>query len=183
MVDENTVLLGTNVDEDAKMQKIAAVLRPGIKEMTKGHKPGDILVKLDTDPYFRSFRNSSTHVLAPKLKEDAIRAALKAGHAFVAHDWMCDTTGFRFTAIDSRGQQAAILGDEVKLADGLKLTAKLPLPAYVRLIRHGKEVAKTEGKAEFDFAVKEGGAYRLEAWLQLDGEYRPWIFANPIYVR
>jgi hypothetical protein len=31
--------------------------------------------------------------------------------------------------------------------------------------------------------VTEVGAYRLEAWLKLDGELRPWIFANPIYVR
>ena len=75
------------------------------------------------------------------------------------------------------------MGDEVKLADGLKLTAKLPLPAYVRLLRYGKEVAKSDGKAEFEFSVKEAGAYRLEAWLELDGEFRPWIFANPIYVR
>ena len=51
------------------MRKITATLRPGIKEMTKGHKPGDILARLDIDPYFRSFRNSSTHVLAPKLDE------------------------------------------------------------------------------------------------------------------
>ena len=69
MVDEKTVLLGTNVDEDKRMQKITAALRPGIKEMTRGRKPGDILVKLDADPYYRSFRNSSTHVLAPKLDE------------------------------------------------------------------------------------------------------------------
>jgi hypothetical protein len=53
----------------------------------------------------------------------------------------------------------------------------------VRLLRHGKEVAKADGKSEFEFAVKEAGAYRLEAWLELDGELRPWIFANPIYVR
>jgi len=75
------------------------------------------------------------------------------------------------------------MGDEVKLADGLKLTAKLPLPASVRLLRHGREVATSEGKAEFEFAVKESGAYRLEAWLKLDGEWRPWIFANPVYVK
>ena len=61
--------------------------------------------------------------------------------------------------------------------------AKLPLPAYLRLLRHGDEVAKSEGKAEFEFTPKETGAYRLEAWLQLDGERRPWIFSNPIYVK
>jgi hypothetical protein len=183
MVDEQTVLLGTNVDQDKKMRKVTAALRPGIRAMTRGRKPGDVLARLDTDPYFRSFRNSSTHVLAPKLTEAAIRAALKAGHAFVAHDWMCDPTGFRFGASDSRGNQVALLGDEVKLADGLTLTAQLPLPAYVRLLRHGKEVARSEGKATFAFAVKEAGAYRLEAWLKLDGEFRPWLLANPIYVR
>ena len=183
MVDQNTVLLGTNVDEDKKMRKITAALRPGIKEMTKGRQPGDILVKLDADPYSRSFRNSSTHVLAPKLDERAIRTALKSGHAFVAHDWMCDATGFRFDASYSSGKQAALMGDQVTLADGLKLSAKLPLPAYVRLLRQGEEVAKSEGKSEFEFAPKAPGAYRLEAWLRLDGELRAWIFANPIYVR
>jgi hypothetical protein len=183
MVDEDTVLLGTNVDADAKMRKITAAVRPGINELTRGRKPGDILVRLDLDPYFRSFRNASTHVLAPRLDEPAIRAALRAGHAFVAHDWMGDATGFRFGASDARGKQAAIMGDEVKLADGLKLTAQLPLPAYLRLLRHSKEVARSEGQAEFAFAVKEAGAYRLEAWLPLDGELRPWILANPVYVR
>jgi hypothetical protein len=183
MVDEGTVLLGTNVDADEKMRKVTAALRPGIRELTKGHKPGDVLVRLDADPYFRSFRNSSTHVLAPKLDESAIRAALKAGHAFVAHDWMCDATGFRFAACDAAGKQLAIMGDEVKLTDGLRLTAKLPLPAYVRLLRHGHEMARSEGQAEFTFGLKEPGVYRLEAWLRLDGESRPWIFANPVYVR
>jgi hypothetical protein len=183
MVDEQTVLLGTNVDADKDMRKLTAALRPGIREMTKGHKPGDVLARLDIDPYFRSFRNTSTHVLAPRLDEAAIRAALKAGHAYVAHDWMCDATGFRFGSSDGRGEPAGIVGDEVRLAEGLRLTAQLPVPAYVRLLRYGQEVAKAERSTEFEFAVTEAGAYRLEAWLQLDGEYRPWIFTNPIYVR
>jgi hypothetical protein len=165
------------------VRKVTADLRPGIKEMTKGHKPGDVLARLDFDPYYRSFRNSSTHVLAPRLDEPSIRAALKAGHAYVAHDWMCDPTGFRFEAVDAKGMPAAGMGDEVKLADGLKLMARLPVPAYVRLLRHGREVAAAEGKAEFEYAPTEPGAYRLEAWLRLDGEWRPWVFANPVYVR
>jgi hypothetical protein len=179
MADDETVLVGTNVDEDAKMQKIT---RPALKELTKGHKPGDILVKLDADPYHVSFRNSSTHVLAPKLDESAIRTALKAGHAYVAHEWMADATGFQFVAKDA-GKQTALMGDQIKLSDKLSLHARLPLPAYVRLLRHGFEVAKVEGKADFEFAPKEAGAYRLEAWLRLDGELRPWIYSNPIYVK
>ena len=183
MVDAETVLLGTNVDADEKMRKITAATRPGIKELTLGRKAGDVLARLDFDPYYRSFRNSSTHVLAAKLDEPTIRAALKAGHAYVAHDWMCDATGFRFEAITQGGELAARMGDDGKRSAGLKLTARLPVPAYLRLLRHGEELAKLEDRAEFEYAVTEPGAYRLEAWLKLDGELRPWIFANPIYVR
>jgi hypothetical protein len=183
MVDAETVRVGTNVDPDDKMQTIKAALRPGIKEMTQGRKPGDILARLDVDPYYRSFRNVATHVLAPKLDEPAIRAALKAGHAYVAHDWMCDASGLRFEAVDAAGKVVAETGDEVKRAAGLKLSARLPAPARVRLMSQGKEVATAIGKAEFEFAVTEPGAYRLEAWLTLDGEERPWVFTNPIYVR
>src|SRR5262249_47093483 len=114
MVDAETVRIGTNVDPDERMRKVTAAQRPGIREMTKGRKPRGILARLDTDPYVVSFRNSATHVLAPRLDEPAIRAALRAGHAFVAHDWMGDATGFRFAANDSRGRQVAIMGDEVK---------------------------------------------------------------------
>ncbi len=183
MVDEGTVLLGTNVDEDRQMRKMTAALRPGIRELTKGHKPGDILARVDIDPYYRSFRNGSTHVLAPALDEPSIRAALKAGRAYVAQEWMGDATGFRFGATDTGGNHVANMGDEVRLSGGLKLTARLPLPAYLRLLRRGREVATSQGRAELEFAVTEPGAYRLEAWLELDGEYRPWIYSNPVYVR
>jgi hypothetical protein len=183
MLDAETVLVGTTVDTDKQMRQVGAAARPGIKDLVNGHKPGDIVARVDLDPYFRSFRNASTHALAPTLDELSIRAALKAGHAFVAHDWMCDTTGFRFAATDKSGNQMALMGDAVKRTEGLKLTAKLPVPAYVRLLRHGAEVAKVEAKAEFEFPLTEPGVYRLEAFLKLDDEHRPWIYANPIYVR
>jgi len=183
MVDEQTVLEGTIMDTDKQMRKVTAAARPGIKEMVKGYKPGDIVARVDIDPYFRSFRNACTHVLTSKLDEASIRVALKGGHAFVAHDWMCDTSGFHFIAIDGSGKQVGLMGDAVKLTEGLKLMAKFPLPAYVRLLRHGMEVAKSEGKAEFAFVLRETGVYRLEAFLKLDGEHRPWLYANPIYVR
>jgi ATP-dependent RNA helicase RhlE len=67
--------------------------------------------------------------------------------------------------------------------DFQKEAARLPLPATVRLLRHGREVAKAEDRTEFEYAVTEPGVYRLEAWLRLDGEWRPWVYANPVYVR
>ncbi len=183
MVDEETVLLGTIVDKDDGMRKITAGSRPGIKEMTKGRKPGDLLARVDLDPYHRSFWNSSTHILAPKLDEPTLRTALKAGHAYVAHDWMCEATGFRFEALTSDGKTAGIMGDEVKYADGMKLSAQFPLACQTRLLRNGTPVSETAGKDRVQFSVTESGVYRLEAWLTVDGEARPWVFANPIYVR
>jgi hypothetical protein len=183
VVDAETVLVGTNVDPDEKMRKVTAALRPAVRELTKGHKVGDVVARLDFDPYYRSFRNASTHVLAPRLEETAIRSALRAGHAYVAHDWMGDATGFQFEANDAGGKLLAGMGDEIKLSEGSKLVAELPLPAYVRLLRFGEEIANSEGKRQFEYAVKVPGAYRLEAWLKLDGEWRPWLFANPIYLK
>jgi hypothetical protein len=183
MADTDTVLVGTNVDPDDQMRRVSAGLRPSVRELTKGHKSGDVLARVDCDPYYRAFRNVSTHVLAPKLDEPALRASLKAGHAYVAHDWMGDATGFRFEAVDAAGKVVAAMGDEVERSDGVKLSARLPLPALVRLLRYGKEVTRVEGKSEIEYTLAELGAYRLEAWLKLDGEWRPWIFSNPVYVR
>lgn len=183
MLDEETVLLGTVVDKDDQMRKVKAASRPGIREMTKGRKPGDILARVDIDPYHRSFWNSSTHVLAPKLDEPTLRTALKAGHAYVAHDWMCEATGFRFEALNAEGQQVGIVGDEVKHIDGMKLRAQFPIACHTRLLRNGVQIVEASGKDRVEFSAKEPGVYRLEAWLTLDGERRPWILANPIYVR
>jgi hypothetical protein len=183
VAEAETVLVGTNVDSDEKMRKVTAALRPGVRELIKGHKAGEVVARLDFDPYYRSFRNASTHLLAPRLDEAAIRLALRAGHAYVAHDWMGDSTSFRFEAIDSGNKVLAGMGDEVALAEGLKLVAELPLPAYVRLLRYGEEIGKSEGQRRFEYAVTERGAYRLEAWLKLDAEWRLWIFANPLYVK
>ena len=166
-----------------EMRKVTAGSRPGIKQLTKDHKPGDILARVDVDPYERSFRNSSTHVLAARLDEASVRSALKSGHAYVAHDWMCDATGFRFEAIRKSDKRDGIMGDEAQLGDGLTLSAQFAVPCSSRLMRNGKEVSRSSGKDHLEIPVNEPGVYRLEAWLMLDDEARPWIFSNPIYVR
>ena len=179
MVDEDTILIGTNVDKDEGMRKVSAGSRPAIRELTKGHKPGDILVRADLDPYYRSFRNVTTHILAPELTESAIRGALQQGHAFVSHDWMCDATGFSFlVSRPARG----IMGDEVKVAQGQKLAARFPVACHIRLLRNGKLASELESD-RLEYAVEGPGVFRVEGWLKLDGEERPWIYSNPIYVR
>jgi len=185
MVDEQTVLIGTIVDKDEDMRKVSASARPGILELTKNRNPGDVLARLDFDPYYRSFRNSSTHILAPELTEAGIRAALKAGHAYVSHDWMCDPTGFSFEAVqkNTSGQSTRVLmGDEVKFTEGMKLFARFPLSCKTRLLMDGKVVAE-KNQAAVEHAVDGPGVYRIEGWLMVGGEVRPWIYSNPIYVR
>jgi hypothetical protein len=179
MQDEDTILIGTSVDKEDGMRKVTAASRPSLREMTKGHKPGDILVSADFDPYYRSYRDVATHILAPELTENAIRAALQQGHAFVSHDWMCDATGFSFAMA---APATAIMGDETKYAAGQKLLAQFPVSCRIRLVRDGKVIADQESD-HLEYAVAEPGVYRVEGWLRVDGEHRPWIYSNPIYVR
>jgi acetyl esterase/lipase len=135
------------------------------------------------DPYAVAFRHVSTHILARELKEADIRESLVAGRAYVSHDWLCDPTGFSFIAENNLGLFE--MGDQIPLSGfgvgGTSMHASLPIPAKLKLIRDGVVVAE-DNTAKFAYTPKEPGAYRLEAWLTIDGEERPWIFSNPIYV-
>lgn len=131
------------------------------------------------DPYEVSFRNVSTHILARELSDEAIRESLRAGRVYVAHDWLCDASGFSFTA--ASGGQTFEMGDRVPMLPDTRLTARLPIQAIVKVIHNGETVFETTGDSA-SFSPKEPGAYRLEAWLQVEGELRPWIYANAIWL-
>jgi hypothetical protein len=192
-VDDETVLLGTIVDEDDEMRTIKAEQRPGIRELTRGKEAGEILVSLDFDPYHRSFNNVATHILAPELTEDAVREALMSGHAYISHDWMTDATGFQFMAMKRTKRDearsdvsidiAGIMGDEVKFEPGIGLFAIFPLECKIRLIRNGALAHEASDADTLQFPVQEPGTYRVEGWLTIDGEERPWVYSNPIYIR
>jgi hypothetical protein len=144
-VDDETVRVGTNVDRDDQMQVVKAALRPGIRALTKGHAPGDVLARVDLDPYHRSFRNVSTHVLAPELSEAALRDAIRAGRVYVSHDWIADATGFRCAfRPDAPGGRELAMGDEAPFAAG-RITAHAPAACRMRLLRDGAAVAEAEG--------------------------------------
>ncbi len=187
MVDENSVRIGTIVDPDDGMRVFDTSTYPSIAELTKGHQPGDILVSLDFDPYYVSFHNVSTHILSDALNEETVRKALKSGHAFVAHDWMCDPTGFQYLAYKcdpnaADATPAAIQGDEIAFTEGLNLYAEFPVECHIRLLRNGEVIADTNART-FEHAVESEGVYRIEGWLDVDTEDRIWIYSNPIYVR
>lgn len=131
------------------------------------------------DPYEVSFRNVSTHILAREFTEAEIRGSLREGHAYIAHDWLCDPTGFAFTASNNLG--VFEMGDAAPLVGTLRLAAQTPLAARLKLFRNGA-VVQEASEARLNFVVKEPGVYRVEAWLEVDGELRPWVYSNPIYV-
>lgn len=161
-------------------RKITTKQAPRIAEMLKGRKPGDVIARLDFDPYERSMTFVATHVLLNELNEASVRQALRQGHAFVAHDWLCDATGFAFIA-ERGGKRIGVMGDEVKLEKGLKLRLAAPAAGTIKLFRNGQIVQEANAD-KLDFAVAEVGVYRAEVWLTLDGEQRPWIYSNPIYL-
>jgi len=179
-IDESTVEVGYITSKPTTTRITTDKVR-GVAALVKGRRPGELIAKLDFDPYERSLRYVSTHILAHELSEAAVRDALRSGHAFVAHDWLCDSTGFAFVAMKG-GKRAAVMGDEVKLGGALVLRAATPVKCTMKLIRNG-EVIQTTNSTRIDSDVKAPGVYRIEAWLEVDGEQRPWIYSNPIYVR
>jgi hypothetical protein len=169
--------------EDALKEKLAVLdpeKIPPLKLLVNGKKPGDRILDLDLDPYPRSFHHVSTHLLMPTVDEENVWRALATGRAYVAFDWLADPTGFVYQA--AAGDKNWPIGSEVPWQAGLHLRAEAPLQGRIKLVRNG-EVVADEQSAALDFEVKEPGVYRVEVWLSLVGEDRPWILSNPIYIR
>ena len=95
---------------------------------------------------------------------------------------------FRFMATDKNETEPHtsgkfhLMGDEIPYDENLLLIAESPIKCNVRLLRNGQTLAESQAR-RFEHAPDGPGAYRLEAWLKVDGEDRIWIYANPIYVR
>jgi hypothetical protein len=161
-------------------RKVTTGQSPRVAEMVKGRNPGDVIARLDFDPYERSLSYVTTHILTNELNEASVRQALKQSRAYVAHDWLCDPTGFAFIA-ERGGKRAGVMGDEVKLAKGLRLHLAAPVAGVIKLFYNGKPIQETKSD-RLDFDVNESGVYRAEVWLELDGEMRPWIYSNAIRI-
>ena len=121
-----------------------------------------------------------THFLAEKLTAPLIHAALTNGNFYVANDWLCDPTGFMFGAMNNLG--VFNMGDSTPTLGKSKIIAATPLPAKLRLFKDGTNVQETTG-TNLTFETKDPGAYRVEASLVVDGQERPWIYSNPVYLK
>jgi len=132
------------------------------------------------DPYEISFRNLSTHILARELSEASIRDSLREGHVYVSHDWLCDPAGFTFGAVNNLG--VFTMGDTVPFAGRTRILAVTPVASTLRLFHNGSVVSESAG-TNLTYQAASPGTYRIEAWLDIDGEARPWIYSNPVYLK
>jgi len=164
---------------------------PLIGALAKDKQPGDTILALDLDPYERSFRHTSTHLLMKEQTQEAVWEALQAGRAYVAFDWLCDPTGFGYFARRGAKGERLEMGSQIKLdsasdeadaENALTLEMAAPLAGIVKVIRNG-EVVKEDRASKLSYPVAEAGVYRVEVWLPVAGELKPWILSNPIYVR
>jgi len=110
-----------------------------------------------------------------------VRESLRRGHAYVAHDWLCDPTGFSFVALTDRGKIAGMMGDEAG-PGGIALKAVFPVSCTIKVIFNGAVKSVIEDDTA-NVIADQPGVYRVEGWLTVDGEQRPWIYSNPIRVR
>lgn len=148
---------------------------------------GKTLFGLKLDPYERSFRLVRVHVLVPRdktLDAASLLEAIAGGHAFIGFDLFCESSGFSFTA--SNGAESKLQGDEISLANEVRLIVRTPLASRIVLLKDGSVIHDDTGIRTKDYTVSEKGSYRVEVYLpQLPkpaGE-QPWIISNPIYVR
>ena len=138
------------------------------------------VLHVQLDPYERMARVVNTHVLARDLSEEEILSALRAGRAFVGFDLLADSSGFSWWA--SNGTNNALPGESGTLSRTTTLHAWSPLPCRFTVFRDGLQVARGQGR-QLDLAVTQAGKYRAEAELQVDAEWFPWVYVNPIQLQ
>jgi hypothetical protein len=142
-------------------------------------KPGTVVLTHTFDPYDVSMGYVNTHLLVRKVSEASLFEALEAGRAYVSFDWMADPSGFSYSA--RAGRKRVQMGEGVPVGKKPLLTAHTNMPCDLRLLRNGETVHRVTG-SEVSFQAEAPGVYRVEAWVDLGSEERPWIYSNPIYV-
>ena len=102
-----------------KPRRITVAQSPRVADLLKGRPAGEVITRLDFDPYDRSLTYVTTHILSNELTEPATRAALKAGRAYVSHDWLGDPSGFACMATKEQATKpVAVMGEVIAFGPG-----------------------------------------------------------------
>lgn len=153
--------------------------RLGLRVLFGPLEPGRELFRFELDPYERMVRFVSTHILAPDLSRETILESLREGRAFVAFDVLADSTGFVFLAESSGGQ--AVMGERLPLGPDVHLRAASPVPCRFTVVHDGTVAHQAEGR-ELDWPVTQPGKYRIEAEVDIQDAWIPWVYTNPIEI-
>ena len=137
-------------------------------------------------PFHRAFAFIRTHVLTKtgftgNHQRDIalVYAALLHGCCYFSLEYFRKAKGFRFTL--EHDQKVFQMGDQVPLAENIRLSVFCPAKALIRVIRNGCEECRATGD-RLNLTIDKTGVYRVEAHLKAAGITRPWIFSNPIFV-
>jgi hypothetical protein len=165
-----------------RMQKIVAI--GGVDAHQIQYKFGPFSISIY--PYLHHFQSVTTHIINPEplsgsFIEDRnmLMQSLSKGHCFVAYDLPAPTDGFKFLANNEDGQ--FMMGDSVKIQNGLTFQIRLPRPTLCRLMKDGKLLREWVDRDVCTYITTDPGVYRVEAFIPYKRKMRGWIFSNPIY--
>jgi hypothetical protein len=142
-------------------------------------EPGKQLLRIDLDPLERSCRFVNTHILAKELTEKSVLDALTQGRCFWAYNMIADAKGFKLIAEGPSGR--AVMGESIVYAPGTRLRVAAPNACRITVKRHGEKVEQKIGSS-LDYEITQPGKYRVEAELDILGEWTLWVVTNPIEV-
>ncbi|MBN1310667.1 MAG: PHP domain-containing protein [Anaerolineae bacterium] len=138
-------------------------------------------------PYDYLFRCVNTHILTlnPLTGDFAsdkklVLNALREGMSFVGYDLPASTQGFRFIA---QGHNTnVVMGEWIRLGQGVTLQIVVPQVAEIRLLKDGEIVLQETESTHRTYIANQPGIYRVEAYTHYQGKSRGWIFSNPIFI-
>jgi hypothetical protein len=184
-----------------ELLKLDRLLVAPLLKIPQGAKPGDLLLKLQLDPYQNSLRHAGTHVLVNELSQEGVWEGLEEGRTWVAFDWLADSKGFDVALIESPENQSSTrheIGSRLEWEklqgiesgegnQGPRLVGQSPLLAHWKVYRStsestGELVYQTSGE-RLDWAIPTAGNYRIELWLELLGQPHCWILSSPFYLK
>lgn len=177
LTDRGTLLLKDTSPDTIGEFELNALKRFALRILFGPLEPGRELFRFQLDPYERMTRFVATHILAEELTEEALLGSLKQGRVFVGFDMIADCRGFVYFA--EAGNDRAVMGETLPFGTGARLRAASPQTCRFSVVRNGEIVHRAEG-TELDWTPESPGRYRLEAELEILGEWVPWIYSNPL---
>lgn len=175
--EDGTLLVSNTSPKDMAEYKLNFFTRLLARVVFGPLEPGRVLFHFQPDPYEVMTNYVSTHLLMSELREEAVLDALAVGRAFVCFDAIADGTGF--TVVARNGAGRAAIGETLPFAAGTEIAGASPIPCRFTVLKHGEPVHEQEGR-EFTWQPDGPGKYRVEARLNIRGEWVPWVYTNPL---